>query len=269
MKLKLKSTAEVSSDTFNVLVHGRPNTGKTISAATAEDPLIILTEPTGQHSLNRSNIVKIYGDNRPDICYELPYVEAYNYTEFMSVLEALEKDPQMAHVKTVFLDSLSNLAKIALAHFQVVSKDKRTVYSACKDGVNAAKNRLMALPKDTVHIAHSGEVGQNQFLMPALEGKKLAADTGHDFGELYFADVDFTDSGEKRYVFRTSKTESAEAKSRLGFLAESEPQNWRHIFGKLRSGLILANKAPEPIAAIPAGKPAAAAQATTTQPTNK
>lgn len=260
--MKLKSTADISSRFFKILFHGRPGSGKTLSAATAPKPLLLMTEPGGQDCLSPANIEKTFGVNRPDISYQLPVLEAFTADAIEAAVKDLESSPDMAHFDTVFVDSGSVISKLFMARAQKKNADGRKAYGVMAADVQSIMNRILALPKHVVVICHSGEIGNDKVLMPVFEGRKLVRESAHIFGETYFADTIYDDSGTQRYVIRTRKTEEAEAKSRLGTLPDIIDPHWGKAFAELNAGIAKQATPPEPVAAI-AAKPA------TTQPSTK
>lgn len=261
--MKLKSTADISSRFFKILFHGRPGSGKTLSAATAPKPLLLMTEPGGQDCLSPANIEKTFGINRPDISYQLPVLEAFTADAIEAAVKDLESSPDMAHFDTVFVDSGSVISKIFMARALDANKDGRKAYGKMASDVASIINRILGLKKHVVMICHSGEVGSDKILMPMFEGRKLVRESAHIFGETYFADVTYNDAGASIHVIRTRKTEEAEAKSRLGTLDDVVEPHWAKIFAALNAGISRQATPPAPVKPVEAPKPA------TTQPTNK
>lgn len=235
--MKLISTADTTSRYFKILFHGRPGTGKTLLTATAPDPVLMMIEPNGQDSLSPKNIEKTFGVGTAGITYEIPVLEAHTKDKIEETILFLESKENLDLFKTTVVDSVTKIAQVYLEHFSKTMTNQMQAYGAAAKAVQAILDRLRRLPQNTIFIAHSGEVGNDKTLMPVFEGKKLPRAAAHDFGETYFSDVDYADDGTRRYVIRTQKTEGAEAKSRLGHLADTVEPHWGKIFATLNAGI--------------------------------
>lgn len=237
--MKLTSTADIGSRFFNILVHGKPGSGKTMSCATAPRPVLLLTEPGGEDCLSAANIEKVFGIATPGVSYEIPVLKALTWEELLEAVTFLEKDPSMQHFDTVFADSISQISKLALAKFQGTNKDGRKAYGELYKAVMWIVGRLFALKKHVVCNAHSAEqgIGEARAVVPTFEGGALKVELAHAFGETYYADVDYADDGTPIRVLRTQKGAGFEAKSRLGHLPEMVQPNWTKIFATLNEGI--------------------------------
>lgn len=254
----LKSSSQLIPQHYKVLLHGNPGTGKTMSIATAVAPLLILTERGGSDSLTPTNIARVFGAGRPDINYDVPVAEAYDYTSFVDVMRFLTGSSEAKNFRTIFLDSASQMSTAFLKHFQAASAHGAAAYGDMGKQVVMVFESLMTLPYDVVMIAHTDTMEEgtpdNKIIrkVPAFEGRMLMREIPHLVSEWYYSDTDFADDGSTKYVIRTTRSAKGEAKSRFGLLDPVEPPNWERIFAKLREGNNAPVPEPKPISPIPA-----------------
>lgn len=105
--ITLKSTAQTALQTYKkLIIHGQSGIGKTMLAATAAPfkPLIILTEKTGDESLQPSAIVEAFGADREDILYDIDLIEAFDPDTFEEAIRyAIDSEDH----NLVIFDSMS------------------------------------------------------------------------------------------------------------------------------------------------------------------
>jgi len=240
--IAIKSSAALTPTSYKVLLHGAPGTGKTFSIATAESPLLILTEKGGSDSLTPSNLERVFGVGTPGIAYDIPVAEAFTHDAFIEVMRFLTKSEEARKFKTIFLDSASQLSTISLKHYSAKEAHGAAAYGEMGREILSIFSAILDLPVDVVCTAHTKRVEEGTpdakivKNVPDFEGKMLIQELPHYFSEWYFADTDFAADGSTRYVVRTVRSPRGEAKSRFGHLAPVEYPNWRDIFGKLKAG---------------------------------
>lgn len=255
MAIKLTSTADTVSRFLKVQMHGKPGSGKTLSAATAPKPIILMTEPQGEDSLSSTNIEKTFGAGRPDISYEIALLKAYTAPDLEEALTFLESSPDMAHFDTVFADSGSKISKIYMDKYANLTNQQQAYGKAAADTLRAL-TRLLNLQKHVVLNCHTEPLGQEQLMYPSFEGKKVGRASAHDFGELYYATTDYDNEGKQTYVFQTRESPGIAARSRLGHLPDKVAQNWTLIFNTHLAGIAKKATPPAPVKPIEAPKPA-------------
>lgn len=94
--MEIHTAATAPHKPWSILLYGPPKSGKTVFAAGAPDPLIIMTDIDGEISLR----------NHPELA-NVQWTLAHNYADVVKVLKELKKDKPP--FKTIILDTLSGL----------------------------------------------------------------------------------------------------------------------------------------------------------------
>jgi len=99
-KLKVKTTKNIISSGFTILVYGESGTGKTFDIQFVKNPFVISAEG-GLLTLNSTDI---------------PFIEVDNWLDFMEALKFVFNDESMKD-KTICIDSLSVLSEYCYDHY--------------------------------------------------------------------------------------------------------------------------------------------------------
>jgi len=235
IKIKIKSTAQVAEDEAKKLcIHGQSGIGKTMLAATAAPfkPLIILTEKTGDESLQPSNIQKVFGSDRSDILYEMDIIEAYDSDTFS---EAVQFANASTEHDLIIFDSASKASRLILKESKKNYVDGRKAYGEHNDTAMLLIEELIEGDKHVVLLAHtsrqvdsdSGEV----LYFPSFEGKAFTEKFVYDMPHVLFMGEELNPEGLVVRCLRAHKGDSNKrVKTRGGKLSElNEPHLGRLI----------------------------------------
>lgn len=240
MAITLKSTAKSASMTWKkIAIHGNAGIGKTMLAATAAPfkPLVILTERTGEETLQPASIIAAFGKGRKDICYDIDYVEAFTPEDFQEAVNfALTSDHNI-----IFFDSFSKASRLILKSAKMNNAHGMKAYGEHNDVATSLIEALMEQDKHVVCICHTqrqqdGESGEVMYL-PSFEGKSFSEKFLYELAHCLHLEIAHDDVGNPHRVLRAHKGESNKfAKNRGGQLAELEQAHIGRAIYKL-SGL--------------------------------
>tara|TARA_A200000159_G_scaffold19571_2_gene16170 strand:- start:1938 stop:2690 length:753 start_codon:yes stop_codon:yes gene_type:complete len=214
--------------------------GKTLLAATAPRPLVIMVEKTGADSLTTENIKRVYGDQKK-ITYDVPVIEAHTVEQFD---EAVNFVRESKDYDTIIVDSMSELSKIRLKDELPHHKNAMQAYGVLAQEMDDMVREMRDDDKNWVFLFHKGredtydedgEKSGTQYV-PDFEGQKMNHDFPYLIGDIYFIDVDPDDeSGNPARRLRTAKGDTAYlAKNRRGGLDILEDMHLGKIFWKLK-----------------------------------
>ena len=238
MSIKIKSTSHSSEDDAKKLcIFGQSGIGKTMLAATAAPfrPLIILTEKTGDESLQRSNIEAVFGAGREDILYEIDIIHAFTKDTF---LEAVRFANDSSDHNLIIFDSGSKASRLILKEEKRNYADGRKAYGAHNDAAMELIEDLIDSDKHVVIIAHtsrqedsdSGEV----LYFPSFEGKAFNEKFVYDMPHVLFMGKEYDDDGEAFLALRAKQGDTNKrCKTRGGKLRELEPPHLGQLLQRL------------------------------------
>lgn len=237
MAITLKKTAQSAAMTFKkIAIHGRSGIGKTTLAATAApfNPLVIVTEKTGEESLQPAAIEAVYGKNTPGILYDIDYVEAYTPEDFEAAVKYATKSPH----DLIIFDSFSKASRLILKAAKKDNAHGLKAYGQHNDQAIALIEDLMDQPKHVVCICHTtrqqdGESGEVLY-QPAFEGKGFGEKFGYELAHILHLEIAHDNEGEPYRALRCHQGDSDKfAKNRGGLLNELEKPHLGEIINKL------------------------------------
>jgi hypothetical protein len=203
-------------------------------AATAAPfkPLIILTEKTGDETLQRSNIEAVFGKDREDVLYEIDIIEAFEPEQFKEAIEFATKSKE--HDLVIF-DSMSKGSRLILKQAKAENAHGMKAYGQHNDEALALIEDLMESDKHVVLLAHTArqeDSDTNEICyFPSFEGKAFAEKFVYDMPHVLFMGEEFDDEGEPFRALRAHKGDTNKrVKTRGGKLSElNEPHLGRLI----------------------------------------
>lgn len=190
-KIKIISSRKPTNRFRKVGIFGRPGYGKSMLAATAPKPLVILTEPGGADSLTEDNIIKVFGppvsvqqmaktlmteDKMPkekaeayakalQICYDIPRIEAFTKIALDEAIDFVCSS-EAAEYETIILDSGTKASEHILTWALTTTRTKSGSENALRAYGEMSKvfdkmtDRLMALEKNYVCLFQAQELQQ-------------------------------------------------------------------------------------------------------------
>lgn len=194
-----------------VLVYGHSGTGKTVLGASAPRPIFLSAE-NGLLSLRRFN---------------LPFIKIESLKILREAFDYLAT-PKAAQFDTVVLDSLSEVAEIALAERKAANKDPRKAYGEMAEIVTEIAKDFRDLPrKHCVLVCKRGlavdGVTQARYSLPLFPGKQLEEYAPYWYDGIFQLETFAGERpGEIVRALRTQPDQYNQAKDRSGALATWE-----------------------------------------------
>lgn len=207
---------------IKVLVYGRAGMGKTTLCGTAPAPLIISAE-AGLLSLRKKSIPVIIVNSLQDVW------DAYTWCSTKA---------QAQGIKTICLDSISEIVEKCLADAKKKNKDPRAAYGEmATQSIDLVKGfrdlsgfNVVVTAKEITVVDPITGVSRAQ---PTAPGQQVGPALPYLFDEVFHAATDKDGQGKTYHYLRTQASFNAEAKDRSGALDEVEYPDLTHIFGKI------------------------------------
>lgn len=222
--MKIYSTEGYGTGAIKCGIYGGSGTGKTMQASKVPDPIILSAE-SGLLSLRQ---------------HRLPYIVIDTYARLNEVMDWLLRSKEADQFKTVYMDSVSEVAEVLLQDLKSHSKDPRRAYGGMQDLMLALIRRIRDIPtKHFVGTMKELAVKDADGIIsykPSLPGDKFPQEVPYFFDEVFRAVAKKAeDSEEMLYFFRTRVAENMVAKDRSGALQTWELADLGAIFEKIRN----------------------------------
>lgn len=204
------------------LVYGKAGTGKTTLCGTAPSPLIISAE-AGLLSLRKKKIPVIIVKSAADVWEALTWCQT---------------DAIKSGIKTICLDSISEIAENVLTNEKAKSRDPRQAYGEMAtlsiDTIKQFRDlpglHVLMTAKETVVTDPITKVVRSQ---PTAPGQQVGPALPYLFDEVFLAATDKDKEGKTFHYLRTHASSDADAKDRSGALDEIEYPDLTNIFAKI------------------------------------
>lgn len=220
----ITSTNQINrSHGVKVLLYGKSGVGKTSTAKTCPDPLIISAE---------KGLLCLQG-------VDIPVIEIANQANLVEVYNWLKSSQESKKYQTVFIDTITEVGEVVLSRTKAVVKDPRQAYGQLSDSMISMIKDFRDLPNRHVVMIAKQELIKDSIGVIAtgagMPGNKLGPALPYLFDEVFHMGVGLLPDQTTYRYFRTSADELSEAKDRSGKLAEIEPPDFSHIFKKISS----------------------------------
>lgn len=218
------------------LIYGPSGMGKTVMAATAPSPIMLSAE-SGELSLKKENIERLYGVNTPGITYNVPMIIIKTVDDLTNALQFLN-GPNGTQFQTVYIDSLTEIAEVVLNNAKRQVKDPRQAYGELIEKMQTVirayrdihgKNVVMTAKLEPFKDELSGVVKYG----PSMPGSKLGSQLPYFFDTVFRLGVNKTPQGESYRFLQTQPDLQYEAKDRSGALNHMEPPHLTQLFNKI------------------------------------
>ena len=226
--MQINSTKNVSHQHLQVLVYGESGSGKTFLASTASKPLVIAAEQ-GVLSLQK---------------FDIHFVHCPDLNTLKQLTLELANPEVAKQYDTVWVDSLTVLADMALSEIEQHEKDPRKSYPALVQKVKKILAAFAALKMDVVFVAHAAlqedALTGTSRIRPRFPGQQLAQQLPHMLDAVFYLSVQKrkNEAGEwvdTRVMQTAGNSTTALAKDRSGNLAPYEQPHMGNIFKKMHS----------------------------------
>lgn len=234
------SSALAQMNGVKVLTYGGAGIGKTALCATAPRPLIISNE-SGMLSLAIKNLVRIYGEGRPDITYNIPVMEVKSIGDLMDAYRWCTQSAEAKNFDTYCLDSLSELSEVILADAKAKVKDPRQAYGEVIVQTEGMVRAFRDIVGKNVYMTSKVEASKDEVSGmvtwgPSMPGTKLGPKLPYLFDEVFELLMLRQTDGKSVRGLRTSPDAQHVAKDRSGALAEFEEPHLGKLFDKITGG---------------------------------
>lgn len=236
------SDQEAFSNGIKVCVYSPAGHGKTVLVSTLPKCLLISAE-SGLLSLSKNNLNRIWGPDRPDICYSTPtikvnslegMIQAYNYCISKEAMEAFD---------TFAIDSITEIAEKILQEAKARARDPRQAYGEMMDEMFGLLKKYRDIPGKHIYMSAKMEAivdhlnGGTRWT-PKMPGQKVGPEVPYMFDEvLALRNIRQADGSINR-VLQTQPDQQYEAKDRSGSLnPQGEFPHMGMIFNKILSGV--------------------------------
>lgn len=238
MALKFTSSAQQAQVSgVKVMVYGPAGMGKTVLSATAPAPIILSAE-SGLLSLKPKNLVRLFGENNPDITYDVPVIQITNVNDLTEAYNWSIGSKEASQFQTICIDSLSEIAEVVLNNAKRQVKDTRQAYGELIEKMETTIRLFRDLPGKHVYMSSKLEKYKDEGTGvvkygPSMPGSKLGDKVPYFYDEVFRLGTNKTPQGESYRFLQTQPDLQYDAKDRSGALANMEPPNLTHIFNKI------------------------------------
>lgn len=211
---------------IKALVYGAPGVGKTTLCGTAPAPLIISCE-AGLLPLR----------DRADI----PVVAIHTVDDLTAIFDWLGTQEARQSIKTVCLDSITEIAEVVLAHARSQVKDARQAYAEVMVQMADAIRAFRDLEGyHVLMVAQEEQLRDDMGLIkagPSMPGQKLGNKSPYFFDLLLRLGIGQNKDGTTFRYIQTQPTPQAHAKDRSGILAPVEYPDFGAIVEKISASM--------------------------------
>lgn len=228
MAIKLKSTADIHTNGFKVLVYGQAGAGKTYLIKTLPNPVVLSAEG-GLLSLQKA---------------DLPYIEIQSMQDLREAYEWAKSSDEAAQFESVALDSITEVAEVVLnSELSKQSLSGNKNHGAAAYGemakIMAEKIRLFLHGLPGKHIYMSAKLEKSQDEMgkmlysPSMPGNKLTQSLPYFFDEVLALRVEKDNEGVTQRALMCESDGLWQAKDRSGKLGAWEAPDMGEMIKKI------------------------------------
>lgn len=222
---------------IKALVYGQAGAGKTTLAATAPAPLVLAVE-AGMLSLKRTNLERLYGVGTAGITYDVPAIIIKDINDLNDAYAFCATHPQAAQFKTIYLDSLTEIAEVVLNAAKRAVKDPRQAYGELIEKMETlirmfimlqGKHVVMTAKQEPMKDELTGVVSYG----PMMPGAKLGTKLPYMYDEVWRLGINKDAQGNSYRFLQTQPEMQFQAKDRSGALAAVEVPHLAYLFSKI------------------------------------
>lgn len=230
--LEYSTTDDITGEAFiKMLIYGRSGVGKTLLAATAPAPMILSAEG-GLLSLSKKNQIKVFGTYK-----NIEVVKIKTLADLDRAYE-LASNNQLGGAKTLFVDTITEIAEVLLTHAKQTVSDPRQAYGEMLDKIIITLKAFRDLPNyHVIFIAKEESMGSDSETLygPMMPGKKAGPQLPYLFDEVLRLGIGKLADGSQFHFLQTQPDLQFAAKDRSGSLEAMEKPDLTHIINKILS----------------------------------
>ena len=221
MAINLKSTGNLAGNGVKLLVYGQAGAGKTSLIPTLPNPIVLSAEG-GLLSIQDA---------------ELPYIEITTMAELQEAYKWLAESAEAAQFESVAIDSISEIAEVALNYEKKVNKDPRAAYGAMQEQMADIIRAFRDLPAKHVYMSAKLEKTQDEMgrilYAPSMPGNKTGQSLPYFFDEVLALRVEKDAEGATQRALMCDSDGLWLAKDRSGKLDAWEASDLTVIINKI------------------------------------
>ena len=221
MAINLKSTGNLAGNGVKLLVYGAAGAGKTSLIPTLPNPIVLSAEG-GLLSIQDA---------------ELPYLEITTMAELQEAYKWLAESAEAAQFESVAIDSISEIAEVALNYEKKVNKDPRAAYGAMQEQMADIIRAFRDLPAKHVYMSAKLEKTQDEMgrilYAPSMPGNKTGQSLPYFFDEVLALRVEKDAEGATQRALMCDSDGLWLAKDRSGKLDAWESPDLTVIINKI------------------------------------
>jgi hypothetical protein len=219
--INLKSTGNLAGNGVKLLVYGQAGAGKTSLIPTLPNPIVLSAEG-GLLSIQDA---------------ELPYIEITTMAELQEAYKWLAESAEAAQFESVAIDSISEIAEVALNYEKKVNKDPRAAYGAMQEQMADIIRAFRDLPAKHVYMSAKLEKTQDEMgrilYAPSMPGNKTGQSLPYFFDEVLALRVEKDAEGATQRALMCDSDGLWLAKDRSGKLDAWEAPDLTVIINKI------------------------------------
>lgn len=209
--MQIKTTKAIHDNGVKALVYGVAGSGKTTLAKTMPSPLVISAE---------GGLLALAGT-------DIPYVEIAKLEDLTEVLAWLQSD-ESADIKSVMLDSISEISEVCLTAEKSKTRDGRAAYGALAELMRATIRKFRDLPNRHVLMIAKADCTEGQYA-PSMPGKTLTQDIPYFFDLVLALRIERDADGNTKRALQAKPDGIWAAKDRSGKLPAFCPPDFSKL----------------------------------------
>ena len=230
-------SSATESNGVKCLAYGGSGTGKTVIMSTMPKPVLISAE-SGLLSLRKRNLEKLFGVDTPGICYDVPVIKVSTVDDLTAAHTWCAQHAWSSGIRSVGLDSISEIMEVVLANAKQQVKDPRQAYGELIEKGQMLVRAFRDLPGLNVCVAAKMESFKEEVTGvvkygPAIPGSKLGPSMPYFFDEVFYLGVNKDQQGNPYRYLQTQPDLQYVAKDRSGTLDPVEYPHLGAIFDKV------------------------------------
>lgn len=220
-----------------ILAHGESGVGKTVLSATLPRPILLSAE-SGALSIKPQNLIRLFGNDNPDITYNMPIIRIATIEDLTEAYQWCANSSEAKAFDSIAIDSLTEVGEVVLNNAKKQVKDARQAYAELIEKMENTIRAFRDLPQKHVYMSSKTEPLKDELSgivknTPSMPGSKLGSKLAYFFDEVFYVGVNSHPQHGKYRFIQTQPDLKTVAKDRSGALAEMEQPNLNFIIKKL------------------------------------
>jgi hypothetical protein len=207
---------------IKALIYGRSGAGKTHLITTCPDPLLIAAEP---------GVLTLRGKS-------IPGIRIQTVNDLTDALEWIRYSEQAKSFKTIYIDSITEVAEVVLSNAKLLNTDPRKAYGELIEKMTMTIKAYRDIAGKHVIMTAKQEAAQDEVTKitsygPSMPGAKLGPALPYLFDEVFRLGIGRDAEGKDFRFIQAIPDIQYDAKDRSGVLGQYEPADLSVIFNKI------------------------------------